>query len=100
MISEKDLREQLAICTRIFAMQGMIGVFGHVSVYQPDTKRVFITAGVGSDKGRVRAEGIRVTDLGGEPPEGREGPPGEWQLRTRLPRARSDAISSVHVDTH
>ena len=33
MISEKDLREQFVICTRIFAMQGMIGVFGHVSVY-------------------------------------------------------------------
>ena len=28
MTSEQDLREQLALCTRIFAMQGMIGLFG------------------------------------------------------------------------
>jgi ribulose-5-phosphate 4-epimerase/fuculose-1-phosphate aldolase len=50
MTSESDLREQLATCTRIFAMQGMIGVFGHVSVYQPETKTVFITPGMGSDR--------------------------------------------------
>ena len=31
MATEYELRGQLATCTRIFAMQGMIGVFGHVS---------------------------------------------------------------------
>ena len=45
MRTENELREQLAACTRIFAMQGMIGLFGHVSVYQPETKRVLITPG-------------------------------------------------------
>ena len=45
MQSETDLRDQLATCTRIFAMQGMIGLFGHVSVYQPETKSIFITPG-------------------------------------------------------
>jgi hypothetical protein len=56
MIPEKDLREQLATCTRIFAMQGMIGLFGHVSVFQAETKTVFITPGMGSDKGSLRPE--------------------------------------------
>ena len=56
MATEYELRGQLATCTRIFAMQGMIGVFGHVSVYQPELKRVFITPGMGSDKGSLRAE--------------------------------------------
>ena len=46
MATEYELRGQLATCTRIFAMQGMIGVFGHVSVYQPESKRVFITPGM------------------------------------------------------
>ena len=35
MISETDLRKQLATCTRIFAMQGMIGVFGGPGTYVP-----------------------------------------------------------------
>ena len=71
MTSEKDLREQLTTCTRIFAMQGMIGVFGHVSVYQPETKRVLITPGMGSDKGSLRPEDMVPTDLDGKPLEGK-----------------------------
>jgi hypothetical protein len=47
MTSEKDLREQLATCTRIFAMQGMIGLFGHVSVYQPENQTGLDHAGHG-----------------------------------------------------
>ena len=78
MISEKDLREQLATCTRIFAMQGMIGVFGHVSVYQPETKRVLITPGMGSDKASLRPDDMVPTDLDGKPLEGNNGPPVEW----------------------
>ena len=31
MASETELREQLATCARIFAMQGLIGLYGHVS---------------------------------------------------------------------
>jgi len=99
MISEKDLREQLATCTRIFAMQGMIGVFGHVSVYQPETKRVFITPGMGSDKGSLRAEDMLITDLDGKPLEGREGPPVEWPIHTALHGARADALAVAHLHT-
>jgi len=99
MISEKDLREQLATCTRIFAMQGMIGVFGHVSVYQPETKRVFITPGMGSDKGSLRAEDMLITDLDGKPLEGREGPPVEWPIHTALHGARADAVAVAHLHT-
>ena len=99
MISENDLREQLAICTRIFAMQGMIGVFGHVSAYQPETKRVFITPGMGSDKGSLRPENMVSTDLDGKPLEGKEGPPVEWPIHTALHRAREDALAVAHLHT-
>ena len=99
MTSEKDLREQLATCTRIFAMQGMIGVFGHVSVYQPETKRVLITPGMGSDKGSLRPEDMVPTDLDGKPLEGKNGPPVEWPIHTAIHGARADALAVAHLHT-
>jgi ribulose-5-phosphate 4-epimerase/fuculose-1-phosphate aldolase len=99
MMSENDLREQLATCTRIFAMQGMIGVFGHVSVYQPESKRVLITPGMGSDKGSLRAEQMICTDLDGKPLEGKDGPPVEWPIHTALHATRPDALAVAHLHT-
>lgn len=99
MTSETELREELATCTRIFAMQGMIGVFGHVSVFQPETKRVFITPGMGSDKGSLRAEQMVCTDLDGKPLAGKEGPPVEWPIHTVLHGARADALAIAHLHT-
>ena len=99
MANENELREELATCTRIFAMQGMIGVFGHVSVYQPATKRVFITPGMGSDKGSLRAENMVTADLDGKPLEGKEGPPVEWPIHTALHGAREDALAVAHLHT-
>ena len=99
MTSEKDLREQLALCTRIFAMQGMIGVFGHVSVYQPETKTVFITPGMGSDKGSLKPEEMVPTNLDGKPRAGKEGAPVEWPIHTALHGARADALAVAHLHT-
>ena len=99
MISENDLREQLALCTRIFAMQGMIGVFGHVSVYQPETKTVFITPGMGSDKATLRPDQMVPTDLKGNAIAGTEGPPVEWPIHTALHGARRDALAVAHLHT-
>ena len=99
MTSEKDLREELALCTRILAMQGMIGVFGHVSVFQPETKTVFITPGMGSDKGSLKPEEMVATDLTGKPLAGKEGPPVEWPIHTALHGARADALAVAHLHT-
>src|ERR1044071_2628885 len=99
MATEYELRGQLATCTRIFAMQGMIGVFGHVSVYQPETKRVFITPGMGSDKGSLRAEDMVPCDLDGKPLTGKEGPPVEWPIHTTIHGARPDALAVAHLHT-
>ncbi len=99
MTSEKVLREQLTTCTRIFAMQGMIGVFGHVSVYQPEAKRVFITPGMGCDKGSLRAEDLVPMDLEGQTLEGNERPPVEWPIHTALHAARTDALAVAHLHT-
>ena len=99
MTSEQDLRDQLATCTRIFAMQGMIGVFGHVSVYQPERKTVFITPGMGSDKGRLQGKDMVATDLDGKQRRGTEGPPVEWPIHTALHGARADALAVAHLHT-
>jgi ribulose-5-phosphate 4-epimerase/fuculose-1-phosphate aldolase len=99
MTTENALREQLATCTRIFAMQGMIGVFGHVSVYQSETRRVFITPGMGSDKGSLRAEQMICIDLDGKPLEGKDGPPVEWPIHTALHGERQDALAVAHLHT-
>ena len=99
MMSEQDLRDQLATCTRIFAMQGMIGVFGHVSVYQPERKTVLITPGMGSHKGRLQAKDMVATDLDGKQRRGTEGPPVEWPIHTALHGARPDALAVAHLHT-
>src|SRR5678816_2983609 len=99
MTSEQELRDQLATCTRIFAMQGMIGVFGHVSVYQPERKTVLITPGMGSNKGRLQAKDMVATDLDGKQRRGTEGPPVEWPIHTALHGDRADALAVAHLHT-
>ena len=97
MDSETVLREQLATCTRIFAMQGLIGLFGHVSVYQPETKRVFISPGMAGDKGTTRAADLLAMDLTGRVLEGEGQIPIEWPIHTTLHGARSDALAVAHL---
>ncbi|MGH7798249.1 MAG: class II aldolase/adducin family protein [Candidatus Binatia bacterium] len=99
MISERQLREQLATCTRVFAMQGLIGLFGHVSVYQPETKTVFVTPGSGSDKATFLPSDMIPIDLDGKPHDGKTSPPVEWPIHTALHAARSDALAVAHLHT-
>jgi L-fuculose-phosphate aldolase len=97
MTSESELREQLATCARIFAMQGLLGLHGHVSVYQPEAKRVLITPGSGSDKANLRSENMIPADLDGHPLGGKIGPPREWPIHMALHAARPDAIAVAHL---
>jgi L-fuculose-phosphate aldolase len=97
--TENESREMLAACTRIFAMQGLIGLFGHVSVYDPEAKRVFITPGMGSDKANLRPADMVLTDLDGRTLEGEGGPPVEWPIHTALHAAREDALAVAHLHT-
>lgn len=97
MAAEPVLRDHLATCGRILAMQGMLGLFGHVSVYDPGTKRILITPGMGSDKANLRPEEMVPADLDGKPldPAGR--PPVEWPIHTALHAAREDALAVAHL---
>jgi ribulose-5-phosphate 4-epimerase/fuculose-1-phosphate aldolase len=97
MNDESTLREKLATCARIFAMQGMLGLFGHVSVYDPKTKTVFITPGMGSDKGSLQPGDMVLTNLDGGPIEGQGVPPVEWPIHTALHASREDALAVAHL---
>jgi L-fuculose-phosphate aldolase len=96
MASESELREQLATCARIFAMQGLLGLHGHVSVYQPEAKRLLITPGAGSDKANLCAEDMVLAGLDGKAVDGKR-PPLEWPIHTALHAARADAIAIAHL---
>ncbi len=98
MATDTILREKLAICTRIFAMQGLIGVFGHVSAYDPGSRRVFLSPGMGSDRSTTKAEGIFVLGPSGNTLDAGEGDvPVEWPIHTALHAARSDALAVAHL---
>jgi ribulose-5-phosphate 4-epimerase/fuculose-1-phosphate aldolase len=96
-MNDAALREKLATSTRILAMQGLLGLFGHISVYQPETKRVFLSPGAGSDKATVQANDILIADLDGRVLEG-EVLPIEWPIHTTLHATRADALSGFHLD--
>jgi ribulose-5-phosphate 4-epimerase/fuculose-1-phosphate aldolase len=99
MSTEAPLRHQLATCARIFAMHGLIGLFGHVSVYQPETKTIFITPGSGSDKSRFQASDMIAIRSNGKPIDGKPSPPVEWPIHTALHAARADALAVAHLHT-
>jgi ribulose-5-phosphate 4-epimerase/fuculose-1-phosphate aldolase len=96
MFNEDEAREKLAQLARIFAMQGMLGLFGHLSVYNPEKKRLFITPGMGSDKAQLRPEDMVPCGLNGKPLDSGR-PPVEWPIHTALHGARADALAVAHL---
>ena len=99
-MNEDAAREQLATCTRIFTMYGLIGMFGHISVFLPDTQRVVICPGSGADKANARAADMLVIDLEGHLLEGSASIPREWPIHTELHRTRPDARAVAHCHAH
>ncbi|HWG05567.1 MAG TPA: class II aldolase/adducin family protein, partial [Beijerinckiaceae bacterium] len=97
MTTETVLRDKLATCTRIFAMQEMIGLFGHISAYDPSTQRVYLSPGMGAEKSMVAAGDIMVSDLDGRILEGGERLAAEWPIHTVLHGSRSDALAVAHL---
>lgn len=95
--ADAALREKLATCARIFAMQGLLGLFGHVSAFDPKSRRVLITPGAGVDKARLKGPDMVVIDLSGKVLEGRGRPPIEWPIHTALHAARADALAVAHL---
>lgn len=97
-MNESEIREKLATCTRILAMQGLISLFGHVSVYWPERRQVFLSPGMGSDRASTGADGLFILDLSGRVMETGDGDvPVEWPIHTALHGARTDALAIAHL---
>ncbi len=97
MTTETQLREKLATCTRIFAMQEMLGLFGHISVFDPAQKRVYMSPAMGFDKAEVTPDDIVVGDLNGAPLETSQRFALEWPIHMALHGTRDDAIAVAHL---
>ena len=63
MTSETVLRDKLATCTRILAMQQLVGLFGHISTFDPETGRVYMCPGMGKEKTNVQPGASLARDL-------------------------------------
>jgi len=97
MTAETVLREKIATCTRIFAMQQMIGLFGHISAYDPATGRVYMCPGMGVQKSTVADADVLALDLDGKVLDGEGRIPAEWPIHTVLHGKRSDALAVAHL---
>src|SRR4051812_6055223 len=98
MSSEAELRDKLATLTRIFAMRGLLGIHGHVSVYDPESGRMYICPGFGWDKASTQPDDHFVFTLAGEMLEGQgRRVPIEWPIHTALHAARPDVLAVAHL---
>lgn len=97
MTVETALRDKLAGCTRIFAMQELLGLFGHISAYDPETQRVYFSPSMGVDKTMVQPGDILVSDLAGKMLGEGQRLPAEWPIHTVLHGKRKDALAVAHL---
>jgi 3-hydroxy-2-methylpyridine-4,5-dicarboxylate 4-decarboxylase len=97
MTTETILRDKLATCSRIMAMQDMMGLFGHISVFDPATQRVYLSPGMGAEKATVQPKDILAADLDGKVLSGDQRLPAEWPIHTVLHGLRPDALAIAHL---
>jgi ribulose-5-phosphate 4-epimerase/fuculose-1-phosphate aldolase len=98
MTDEATLRAKTATLTRMLNLQGVIGMFGHVSIRVPGTDKCFISPGASTEKSTVRPEHIFVYNIDGtiiEHPGGLI--PLEWRIHTQIHRDRPDAMCVCHL---
>jgi len=95
--SEDALREKLATASRILALKGLVGLYGHVSAYDPETDRVYLTPGAGSDRANVKPEDLWVFNSAGEKLSGEGRLALEWPIHTCIHAAHKDALAVAHL---
>ena len=98
MSIEQELRAKTAALTRMLNQQGVIGMFGHVSIRIPGTDTCFISPGASTEKSTVRPEDVFLYHIDGtiiEHPGGLI--PLEWRIHTQIHRDRPDAMCVCHL---
>ncbi|MBI3058299.1 MAG: class II aldolase/adducin family protein [Deltaproteobacteria bacterium] len=89
------LREEIATCTRLLVMEGIMDFSGHVSARLPGVNRILIQP-KDTSRAALTADDILVVDLDGKVLEGKGPAPLETALHTCVYRARPDALAVCH----
>jgi ribulose-5-phosphate 4-epimerase/fuculose-1-phosphate aldolase len=90
------LRTQVAACTRLLNMLGILHYSGHVSVRVPGRDQLYIQTRTES-RAEVTPESILLVDFDGNVLEGSPGkPPSELVIHTGIYRARPDVGAVIH----
>lgn len=94
-----ELKEKIALGSRILAKLGLSDYLGHISARVPDTETVLIK-GRGAEVGNMLNTGpehVLLVDLEGTPLEEGIRPPDEVVLHTEIYRARPDVAAMAHT---
>jgi ribulose-5-phosphate 4-epimerase/fuculose-1-phosphate aldolase len=89
------MRAQVAACTRLLNMAGILHYSGHVSVRVPGKEQLYIQSRHES-RAEVTPDSILLVDFDGNVIEGDEKPPSELVIHTGIYRARADVGAIVH----
>jgi ribulose-5-phosphate 4-epimerase/fuculose-1-phosphate aldolase len=94
---EERLKIEVAACTRLLNMEGILGYSGHVSVRLPDRKSLLIQS-FDASRTDLGPEELFTVDLDGKvidgPAEGR--PVNEVEIHSEIMRARDDVNAVLH----
>ncbi len=93
--SGQVIRAQVAACTRLLNMMGILLYSGHVSVRVPGKDQLYIQSR-NESRAEVTPESILLVDFDGNVLEGEEKPPSELVIHTEIYRARADVGAVVH----
>lgn len=88
-------RTQVAACTRLLNMAGLLHYSGHVSVRVPDREQLYIQSRTES-RAEVTPDSILLVDFDGNVLEGEAKPPSELVIHTEVYRARPDVGAVIH----
>lgn len=95
----QNLRERIAMASRVLAKQELVDYLGHVSARVPGTEYVLIRSR-GAEQGNqlhMTPEQVTLVDLEGTKVEGAFPPPDETKLHTEIYKARPEIAAVVHT---
>ena len=99
--TEARLRVEIAACTRLMNMEGVIGYSGHVSARLPGGDR-FLVQDFDQSRASLTPEGLVICGMNGRMLSGAPGlrPPAEVYIHSEIYKARADvnAVAHFHHD--
>ncbi len=93
--SGEALRTQVAACTRLLNMMGVLHYSGHVSARVPGTDTLYIQPRTQS-RAEVTPDSVLLVDFDGKVLEGQDKPPSELVIHTEVYRKRPDVGAVIH----